>query len=313
MRHFTSIRDVADPLDLVRKAQEFKRNQFQPDLARGKTVGLIFMNPSLRTRLSSIKAIQNLGAQAIVLDVTKDGWALEFGEGVVMNSNKAEHIQEAAAVMGAYFDVLAIRTFPGLSDKATDYGEKVINAFLKHSKVPIVSLESGTRHPLQGLTDLMTINEQWDSQRRPKVVMSWAPHLKALPQAVPNTFAEWMNAAPVDFVITHPVGYELEKEFTQNAKVFHDQQQALEGADFVYVKNWSSVEPYGQVLTEDPTWRFSMKHLDLTNQAKVMHCLPVRRGVVIDDEVLECDQAIHIQQAANRVFAAQAVFNELLK
>jgi len=313
MKHFTSIRDVADPLDLVRKAQEFKRNQFQPDLAQGKTVGLIFMNPSLRTRLSSIKAVQNLGAQAIVLDVTKDGWALEFGEGVVMNSNRAEHIQEAAAVMGAYFDVLAIRTFPGLNDKATDYGETVIKAFLKHSKVPIVSLESGTRHPLQGLTDLMTINEHWVGQKRPKVVMSWAPHIKALPQAVPNTFAEWMNAAPVDFVITHPVGYELEKEFTKNAVVVHDQQEALEGADFVYVKNWSALEPYGQVLTEDPSWRFSMNHLDLTNQAKVMHCLPVRRGVVIDDEVLESDQAIHIQQAANRVYAAQAVFNELLR
>lgn len=313
MNHFTTIHDVEDPLSLVRKAQAFKEKAFQPDLHRDKTVGLIFMNPSLRTRLSSIKAVQNLGAQAIVLDVTKDGWALEFEDGVVMNGDKAEHIKEAAAVMGSYFDVLAIRTFPGLNNKASDYSESVINAFLSHSKVPIVSLESATRHPLQGLTDLMTINEHWNGQGKPKVVMTWAPHVKALPQAVPNTFAEWMNAAPVDFVVTHPEGYELDDAFTGQANIEHDQKKALEDADFVYVKNWSSFEPYGKVLSQDESWRFSMSHLKLTNNAKVMHCLPVRRGVVMDDEVLDGSNAIHIDQAANRVFAAQAVFNELLK
>lgn len=313
MKHFTSIHDVEDPLNLVKKAQAFKTKQFQPNLHQGKSVGLVFMNPSLRTRLSSIKAVQNLGAQAIVLDVTKDGWALEFADGVIMNSDKAEHIKEAAAVMGSYFDVLAIRTFPGLNNKESDYSESVINAFLAHSKVPIVSLESATRHPLQGLTDLMTINEHWNGDHPPKVVMTWAPHVKALPQAVPNTFAEWMNAAPVDFVITHPKGYELDSSFTSNAEIIHDQQQALAGADFVYVKNWSAFEPYGKVLTQDPNWRLSMEHLAHTNSAKVMHCLPVRRGVVMDDAVLESPNAIHIDQAANRVFAAQAVFNELLK
>lgn len=313
MKHFTSIHDVQDPLALVRKAQAFKQKQFQPDLHEGKTVGLIFMNPSLRTRLSSIKAAQNLGAQAIVLDTTKDGWALEFDEGVVMNSDKAEHIKEAAAVMGSYFDVLAIRSFPGLNDQASDYNEEVINAFLAHAQVPVVSLESATRHPLQGLTDLMTINEHWEGKRKPKVVMTWAPHIRALPQAVPNTFAEWVDAAPVEFVITHPKGYDLNKAFTGGAQISYDQEEALEGADFVYVKNWSTFEPYGQVLTRDESWRFSMRHLEMTNDAKVMHCLPVRRGLVMDDEVLDSKNAIHIDQASNRVFAAQAVFNELLK
>ena len=313
MKHFTSIHDVQNPLELVRKAQAFKENQWQPALHAGKSVGLLFMNPSLRTRLSSIKAVQNLGAQAIVLDVTNDGWALAFEEGVVMNGTKAEHIKEAAAVMGQYFDVLAIRTFPELKDRATDYSESVINAFMRYANVPIVSLESATRHPLQGLADLMTINEYWNNDRPPKVVMTWAPHVKALPQAVPNTFAEWMNAVPVDFVITHPVGYELAPDVVGNAKVTNDQIEALADADFVYVKNWSSYTHYGEILTDDASWRFSRSHLSQTNNAKIMHCLPVRRGVVIDDDVLEGENAIHLAQAANRVYAAQAVFNELLK
>jgi len=312
MKHFTSIHDVQDPFELVKKALAFKEKPWQPSLHEGKTVGLLFMNPSLRTRLSSIKAVQNLGAHAIVLDVTKDGWALAFEDGVVMNGKEAEHIKEAAAVMGQYFDVLAIRTFPELKDREHDYSETVLKAFLAYAGVPVVSLESATLHPLQGLADLITIHEHWHEKRVPKVVMTWAPHVKALPQAVPNTFAEWMNAAPFDFVITHPEGYELDPRFAGTAPVVNDQKEALAEADFVYVKNWSSYDRYGEVLTNDESWRFSQAHLALTNNAKVMHCLPVRRGVVMDDDVLDSEQAIHLDQAANRVFAAQAVFNELL-
>ncbi|KYG72365.1 N-acetylornithine carbamoyltransferase [Roseivirga echinicomitans] len=312
MKNFTSVKDVQNINTLVEKALSLKENPFQTKLAEGKRIGLIFFNPSLRTRLSSQVAAQNLGAQAIVLDIGKDGWALEFEDGVVMNGDKAEHIKEAAAVMGRYFDVLGVRTFPELKSKEADYSEKLLNAFIKYAGVPIVSLESGTRHPLQSLADLITIKEQWTATRKPKVVLTWAPHVKALPQAVPNSFAEWMGKAEVDFSIANPEGYDLAEEFRQGISVFHNQEAALKGADFVYVKNWSSYDDYGQILSQDESWTFGSKQLKLTDNAKVMHCLPVRRGLVIKDEILDGPNAIHLEQAENRVYAAQAVFHELL-
>jgi N-succinyl-L-ornithine transcarbamylase len=312
MNHFTSVKDVKDLNAAVEQALTFKKDPSQPHRHAGKRVGLIFFNPSLRTRLSSIVAAQNLGAEAIVLDVNKDGWALEYGQGVKMDGDKAEHIKEAAAVMGAYFDLLAIRTFPSLVSREEDYSEVVLNSFIEFAGVPIVSLESATGHPLQAFADLITIKEQWLHQRKPKVVLSWAPHVKALPQAVPNSFAQWMNAAELDLTITHPRGYELSPEFAGKAQVTYDQKEAFQSADFVYVKNWSSFQDYGQVLSKDEDWRITLDHLKNTNQAKVMHCLPVRRGLVIDDEVLDSPNAIHIQQAENRVYAAQTVINTLL-
>ncbi|KYG81011.1 ornithine carbamoyltransferase [Roseivirga ehrenbergii] len=312
MKNFTSVKDVQNINALVEKALSLKANPFQTKLAEGKRIGLIFFNPSLRTRLSSQVAAQNLGAQAIVLDIGKDGWALEFEDGVVMNGDKAEHIKEAAAVMGRYFDVLGVRTFPELKSKEADYSEKLLNAFIKYAGVPIVSLESGTRHPLQSLADLVTIKEQWVAKRKPKVVLTWAPHVKALPQAVPNSFAEWIGKADVDFSIANPEGYDLAEEFREGVTVFHDQAEALKDADFVYVKNWSSYDDYGRILSQDERWTFGSKQLELTENAKVMHCLPVRRGLVIKDEILDGPNAIHLEQAENRVYAAQAVFHELL-
>lgn len=313
MNHFTSIDDVGDPAPLVDLALSCKNKPFEPDFALGKKVGLIFLNPSLRTRLSSQVAARNLGAEAIVLDIGKDGWALEFEDGVVMDGNKAEHIKEAAAVMGRYFDVLGVRTFPELKDRDADYSEQLLNSFIKYSEIPVVSLESGTRHPLQSLADMVTIKEQWKEERKPKVVLTWAPHPKALPQAVPNSFAEWALACGMDLTITNPKGYDLAPEFRGNAKVLHDQYEALQDADFVYVKSWSSYEQYGKVLNTDASWTLSNEHLAVTNNAKVMHCLPVRRGVVIKDEVLDGPNAIHLEQSENRVWAAQAVFKSLLK
>lgn len=313
MKNFTSIADVSDVNQLVDKAIAFKKNPYQHQLNKGKKVGLVFLNPSLRTRLSSQIAAQNLGAEAIVLDIGKDGWALEFEDGVIMNGDKAEHIREAAGVMGRYFDVLGIRTFPGLQDRELDYREGLLNAFLSHTGVPILSLESATRHPLQSLADLMTIKESWSENRRPKVVLTWAPHVKPLPQAVANSFVEWMQVADVDLTITNPVGYDLASEFKKETPVYHNQNEALKDADFVYVKNWSSYDNYGKVLTQDSAWTISNAHLDLTNNAKVMHCLPVRRGLVIKDEVLDGPNAIHLDQSENRTYAAQAVLNELLK
>ncbi len=312
MKNFTSISDVDNLDQLVELALSLKANPYQPTVAQGKKVGLVFLNPSLRTRLSSQIAAQNLGAEAIVLDIGKDGWALEFEDGVIMNGDKAEHIREAAGVMGRYFDVLGIRTFPGLKDQTLDYAESLLNAFLKFAGVPIVSLESATRHPLQSLADLMTIKEQWAEKKKPKVVLTWAPHTKALPQAVANSFVEWMQVADVNLSITNPVGYDLSLEFRKEVPVFHDQAEALKDADFVYVKNWSSYEDYGQVLSQDASWTMSNEHLALTNNAKVMHCLPVRRGLVIKDEVLDGPNAIHLEQAENRIYSAQAVLNELL-
>lgn len=312
MKHFTSLEDAGEPGPLVQSTLALKQEPFQPELAAGKKVGLIFLNPSLRTRLSSQVAAQNLGAEAIVLDIGKDGWALEFEDGITMNGDKAEHIKEAAAVMGRYFDILGVRTFPNLKDQKIDYSEILLSAFVTHAGIPVVSLESATRHPLQSLADLVTIQEHWSQIRRPKVVLTWAPHVKALPQAVPNSFVEWMKAAEVDLVVANPEGYDLAPEFANGVTVIHDQKEALSGADFVYVKNWSSYRQYGQILSQSTDWTFGNEHLALTNDAKVMHCLPVRRNLVIKDEVLDGSNAIHLDQSENRIYAAQAVFKKLL-
>lgn len=315
MKHFISVDDVTSIPDLVKSALHFKANPFsQKQLGQNKTIGLLFLNPSLRTRISTQVAAKNLGMETIVFNVDKDGWQLEFGEGVVMNGNTTEHVKEAAAVLGQYVNILGVRSFPSLTDKTKDYSEYVINAFVKYSGVPVVSLESATLHPLQSLADIVTIEEVWKQNRKPKVVLTWAPHVKALPQAVPNSFAQWINAwKGADFVIAHPEEYHLDEKFTKGATITHNQNEALSGADFVYVKNWSSYEQYGKILNSDPNWSITNKKIELTNSGKVMHCLPVRRNLVIADEVLDGPQSIVVQEAGNRVWAAQAVLKELLE
>lgn len=314
MKHFLSIEDVTNYKALVQSALDYKAEPLKDKwLGQNKTMGMIFLNPSMRTRISTQRAARNLGMEVIVFNLDKEGWQLEFEDGAVMTGTKAEHVKEAAAVMGQYFDIIGIRTFPGLINKEEDYSEHYINQFVKYAGVPVVSLESATLHPLQSLADAVTIKELRDS-KKPKVVLTWAPHIKPLPQAVPNSFAQWMgNWDEVDFVITHPEGYELDKKFTNGSTIEYDQDKALQGADFVYVKNWSSYEKYGQMLNTEPAWMMTNKKLDGTNQAKVMHCLPVRRNLVIADEVLDGSQSIVIQQASNRVWAAQAVLSEILK
>ncbi len=312
MNHFISVNDVLDLKAFVKEALLYKKTPFADKyLGKNRTIGLLFFNASLRTRLSTQRAAQNLGVEVIVMNVGQDGWQLEFQDGAVMNGDKAEHIKEAAAVVGQYCDIVGVRSFPGLTDRDADYSEIVMNQFLKHTGRPIISLESATRHPLQSLTDLITI-EELRKVERPKVVLTWAPHVKALPQCVPNSFAEWMNAANVDFVIANPEGYDLAPEFVGNAKVTHNQADAFAGADFIYAKNWSSYEQYGKILNQDPSWMVTMKKMELTNNARFMHCLPVRRNVVVEDAVLDSEHSAVIQQAGNRVWAAQVVIKHLL-
>lgn len=315
MKHFLSVTDAGDINRLVEKAIMMKRNPGGTRTGVGKRLGLIFMNPSLRTRVSSQVAAMNLGMDVIVLNTGTDGWQLEFGDQTIMNGKTAEHVREAAAVMGQYFDILGIRTFPALQDKDYDYSEVVLNAFVQYSGRPVISLESATRHPLQSLADAITIYEQRVLLKkvRPKVVLMWAPHIKSLPQSVPNSFAEWMGAwSEVDFSISHPKGYELDKKFSGGTPVVYDQDQALEGADFIYVKNWSSVTAYGQILPVDKNWMLTKQRLKATNNARVMHCLPVRRNLVISDDILDSPSSIVIEQAGNRVWSAQAVLREIL-
>ncbi|MFN8437744.1 MAG: acetylornithine carbamoyltransferase [Cytophagales bacterium] len=313
MRNFISVNDVTDLQAITKLALDYKHNPFvDKGLGSNKTLGLIFLNPSLRTRLSTQKAAQNLGMNVIVMNMDKEGWALETQDGVVMNHNTVEHVREAAAVMGQYCDIIGVRSFPRLVDKAEDYSEDFFNKFIKYSGVPIVSLESATRHPLQSFADLITVVEN-KKIAKPKVVLTWAPHIKSLPQAVPNSFAEWMNKADVDFVITHPKGYELAPEFSGNAQIEYNQDEALKNADFVYVKNWSSYEDYGKVLSMDSHWMMTNEKLAITNKAKVMHCLPVRRGIELADEILDGPNSLVIPEAGNRVWAAQAVLSQILK
>lgn len=314
MKQFLSVKDVPRLDQLVAKALGYKTSPFKDQkLGLNKKLGMVFLNPSLRTRISTQIAAKNLGMEAIVFNIDKEGWQLEFEDNAIMNGNTAEHVKEAAAVLGQYFDILGIRTFPGLTDKEEDYSEHHLCQFVKYAGIPVLSLESATVHPLQSLADVITIKERMVKNHKPKVVMTWAPHIKALPQAVPNSFAQWMNAwDEVDFVITCPKGYELAEEFAQHVPVESDQNRALADADFIYVKNWSAFEKYGQIVSTDADWMITSAKLKKTNNAKVMHCLPVRRNVVIADEVLDGPDSIVIPQAGNRVWAAQAVLSELL-
>ncbi|UZR94038.1 N-acetylornithine carbamoyltransferase [Chondrinema litorale] len=313
MRHFTSVEDVNDIEKLIEIALNLKAvPKASEHLGKGKTMGIIFLNPSLRTRLSTQVAAQNLGMSPIVMNFSSDGWQLEFADGVVMDGNKAEHVKEAAAVMGTYFDVMGIRSFPGLKDKDEDYQDNVINQIKKYAGIPVISLESAIRHPLQSLADLITITEH-KKVAKPKIVLSWAPHPRALPQAVSNSFAEWVLAAGYDLTITHPEGYELSEQFTKGATIEYDQKKAFEGADFIYTKNWSSFKDYGQVLNSDPSWQIDAAKMKLTNDAKFMHCLPVRRNVIVSDDVLDSESSIVIKQAENRIYSAQAVIEQILK
>jgi N-succinyl-L-ornithine transcarbamylase len=314
MKHFTSVKDVADLSALVTEALVLKRNPFAyKELGQNKTLGLIFLNPSLRTRLSTQKAATNLGMDVMVMNIDKEGWALETQDGVIMNGTTVEHIREAAGVMGQYFDILGLRSFPSLKSREEDYSEDILNKFIRYSGLPVVSLESGTLHPLQSLADLITITEQTPAGRRPRVVLTWAPHVKALPQAVPNSFAEWMSRADVDFVIAHPPGYELDTAFTQGATITHNQEEALQNADFIYVKNWSSYQDYGQVLPAEGNWLMTQERLVATNNAKVMHCLPVRRGLELGHDILDGPNSLVLEQANNRIYAAQAVLKKMLE
>ena len=312
MNHFLSLDDVPDPFGLVDEALKLKKDPLAfRKLGKNKTLGMLFFNASLRTRMSTQLAANNLGMNVILMNVTQDSWQIETEDGVVMNGEKAEHIREGAAVMGQYCNILAIRSFPTLKDREKDYQEVLINQFKRYAGVPILNMESATLHPLQGLADMITIKE-YKKTDRPKVVMSWAPHVKPLPQAVPNSFAQWSRRFEYDFVITHPEGMELNTKFTDGATIEYDQKKALEGADFVYVKNWSSYKNYG-MLGLGKEWMLTNEKLSVSNQAKVMHCLPVRRNVVIADEVLDGPQSIVIEQANNRTFSAQAVLKNLLK
>lgn len=313
MKLFTSVNDVQDINTLVAEGLQLKKDPYAfQQLGKNKTIGLVFLNPSLRTRMSTQKAALNLGMNVMVLNMDKEGWALEMQDGAVMNGNSVEHVKEAAAVLGQYVDIIGIRSFPGLKDRDEDYSEQVFNKFVQYCGVPVVSLESATLHPLQSLADLITI-EELKTKDRPKVVLTWAPHVKALPQAVPNSFAEWMCKADVDFVIAQPKGYELSTEFTNGATITYNQDEALKDTDFVYVKNWSAYEPYGLVLPGNADWMLTADKLKITDNAKVMHCLPVRRNVELSDEVLDSDNSIVVHEAGNRVWAAQAVLKQILE
>ena len=347
MKLFSSVNDVTNVQQLVQEALELKANPYaHKQLGENRTLGLVFLNPSLRTRLSTQKAALNLGMNVMVMNLDKEGWALETQDGVIMNGTTVEHIREAAAVMGEYCDILGIRSFPKLQDREEDYSEDLFNKFVKFCKVPVVSLESATRHPLQSLADLITIletpspsGEGWGEAtpspseegfsgttpspleragvRLPKVVLTWAPHVKPLPQAVPNSFSEWMCKAQqeglLEFVITHPKGYELSEDFTPGATITHNQNEALKDADFIYVKNWSSYQDYGKILSDGKGWMLDHSRLEQTNNGKVMHCLPVRRDLELSSEILDGPHSIVIKEASNRVWAAQAVLKNMLE
>jgi len=324
MKNFVSAADVTDIDSMVQAALAYKADPLKDKtLGANKRVGMLFLNPSMRTRLSTQIAAQNLGAEAIVFNVDKEGWALEFEEEAIMSGNTVEHVKDAAPIMGQYFDILCIRTFPSLKNKEDDYSELYINQFIKYSGIPVVSLESATLHPLQSLTDIITITEVMGGGggggigvggRKPKIVLSWAPHVKALPQCVANSFSQWVNAwGKADFVITHPEDYELDTKFTKGARITHNQDEALKDADFVYVKNWSTYADYGKIYNNDPEWMLTNEKMKATNHAKVMHCLPVRRNVELSDEILDGASSIVTREAGNRVWAAQAVLAALFK
>ncbi len=314
MRHFTNVKDIGDIKRALENARYVKENPFaDQDLGRNKTLLMIFFNSSLRTRLSTQKAALNLGMNVIVLDINQGAWKLETERGVIMDGDNPEHILEAIPVMGSYCDVIGVRSFAQFESKADDYNEVILNQFIRYSGKPVFSMEAATRHPLQSYADLITI-EEFKIVERPKVVLTWAPHPRALPQAVPNSFAEWMNATDYEFVITHPEGYELDAQFVGNAIVEYDREKAYKDADFIYAKNWSAFQDpnYGKILSTDRSWTVDSPKMALTNNAHFMHCLPVRRNMIVTDEVIESAQSIVIQEAANRVVSAQSVLKEIL-
>ncbi|EKB49388.1 acetylornithine carbamoyltransferase [Cecembia lonarensis] len=313
MKYFTKFDSKAVADLLIEKALFYKTNS-RVDLNKGsgKRIGCIFLNPSLRTRASTQIAALNLGMEPIVMNMDKEGWALEMKEGAVMNKGTVEHIKDAAAVLGSYFDILAIRAFPSLTNKQEDIEDFIFNQFVKYSGVPVISLESAIRHPLQSLADMITIQEQWKGTKKPKVVLTWAPHIKAIPHAVANSFTEWALGCGHELTITHPQDYHLDPQFTKGAKIELDQHKALEDADFVYVKNWSGFNDYGKIVTTDSAWMLTEKHLKHAKNAKVMHCLPVRRNLELSDEILDGKRSIIQQQAENRIYAAQAVISQIL-
>ena len=318
MKTFINVQDIGDLSKALDEAKEIKNDRFKyQSLGKNKTLMMIFFNNSLRTRLSTQKAAMNQGMNVIVLDVNAGAWKLETERGVIMDGDKSEHLLEAIPVMGCYCDLIGVRSFAGLSDREYDYAETVLNQFIKYSGKPVFAMETSTVHPLQAFADLITI-EEYKNKKRPKVVMSWAPHCRALPQAVPNSFAQWMNAADVDFVITHPEGYELDPKFSGNAKIEYDQKKALDGADFVYAKNWScpgvsNLAEYGKIICKDMNWTIDTKHMEWTNNAYFMHCLPVRRGLIVTDDVIESKQSLVIPEAANREISASVVIKRMLE
>lgn len=329
MKTFFNVEDLGDLKTALAEAQEVKANRFgYQELGKNKTLLMIFFNNSLRTRLSTQKAAMNLGMNVIVLDVNAGAWKLETERGVIMDGDKSEHLLEAIPVMSSYCDIIAVRSFAGLKDRDYDYAETIVNQFVKYSGKPVVAMETATVHPLQAFADLITINEKWAELQgnaatkrdhvRPKVVLTWAPHCRALPQAVPNSFAQWMNKADVDFVVTQPEGYELDPKFVGDAKVEYDQKKALEGADFVYAKNWScpgvkDPAQYGEILSKDMGWTIDAEHMSWTNNGYFMHCLPVRRGLIVTDDVIESDHSLVIPEAANREISAEVVLKRVLE
>ena len=318
MRYFSNVKDLGDLRQALQEAKEIKNDRFKyVELGKNKTLLMVFFNSSLRTRLSTQKAAMNLGMNVIVLDVNQGAWKLETERGVVMDGDKSEHLLEAIPVMGCYCDIIGVRSFAGLKDRDYDYAETVFNQFVQYSGRPVFAMETATVHPLQAFADLITI-EEYKEVKRPKVVLTWAPHPKALPQAVPNSFAEWMNAADVEFVVTHPQGYELDPLFVGNAVVEYNQKKALEGADFVYAKNWScpgvtNLADYGKVLSKDMNWTIDTEHMSWTNNAHFMHCLPVRRNMIVSDDVIENPRSIVIPEAANREISATVVIKRMLE
>ena len=318
MKTFFNVEDLGNIKDALAEAKEIKNNRFgYQELGKNKTVLMIFFNNSLRTRLSTQKAAMNLGMNVIVLDVNAGAWKLETERGVIMDGDKSEHLLEAIPVMGSYCDIIGIRSFAGLSDRDFDYAETIVNQFVKYSGRPVFAMETATVHPLQAFADLVTI-EEYKQTARPKVVLSWAPHCKSLPQAVPNSFAQWMNAADVDFVITHPEGYELDPKFAGNAKIEYNQKKAFENADFIYAKNWScpgvsNIADYGKIINKDPSWTVDTEHMSWTNNGYFMHCLPVRRGLIVTDDVIESDHSLVIPEAANREISAEVVMKRMLE
>lgn len=315
MKTYTNVKDLGDLNAAIKEALEIKKNRFAyKKLGENKTLLMVFFNSSLRTRLSTQKAGMNLGMNTMVLDINQGAWKLETERGVIMDGDKSEHILEAIPVMGSYCDIIGVRAFAQFENKEDDYQEKILNQFIKYSGKPVFSMEAATGHPLQAFADLITI-EEYKKTARPKVVLTWAPHPKALPQAVPNSFADFMNEADVDFVITHPEGYELDSKFVRGAKVEYDQDKALAGADFVYAKNWAAyTDPnYGKILSKDMSWTVTSQKMALTNNAYFMHCLPVRRNMIVSDDVIESPQSIVIQEAANREISAQTVIKRMLE